>query len=560
MSQCADFFWFKTFYIKRMNHIFIKSMGCASSSPVASSHQASQPCTGKPQESTTAPVIHQVVHPVAHQSHQSHQAHQAPFRSIDSRLIGCPQTLGDEVYNALAFPMLNLPGVIFHPRGRAIGVPVKGFYGLHSDIFLAIEVESGLDSHGRPLKHGPPFDFKLYQVFKPRQKSYWLDAMAHEGAGVGMGIGTKALRRPGPAIEALKVEFRNHVTYDETLKRDVGLPKRVLGGALDVRREIKINDKMMPFLPANVRFYLYPGVWANKRRLSIDTVVRAHGWSGVMSWPMCRHGATDSKGQWKGPLHDVWVDDSTEEIYMPLISANGDTYDAYLVVDFDDDNVDMKVIVPVRTPESPLPPFSYQWSLPSNPDCKIKGHVYDTPKQVSLKHLTATHDPRQPDPSRKKAHIGDTKTMLIKMMIQLDDVPFSTLFDQMILDPVALDFGRGCCVSADDTFPHLMSIIQQCQKNAKRTREGDAVQALVPVPALESVPAWSPTGFGHTHEVSFHHENETKVEEVQIRMVQPSAPPLSKTPQSAEDPIPVMIGDQASPPIQVHLGRQGTRV
>jgi hypothetical protein len=391
-------------------------------------------------------------------------------------LIAVPRSKGDETYNALAFPMLGLPGVLFHPKGRAIGVPIKGFDGSFSivaPIYLAIEVESGLDRHGRPIPGGPPFDFKLYQAFRPTQGPLWLDAMAHEGAGVGLGTGSKPL----------KVEFRNHSTYSSRTGLTKGTPKRVLGGQLDVSREIKINDKMMPFMPNDVCFYVYPGDWDLARRLSVDTLVRAHKWSGMMSWTQCRYGCQDSKRQWAGPLHDVWVDDHTEEIYIPIPG-----HDAYLVVDFDDSNVDMKVVVPVRQDSDPLPPFAFQWTLPGS-GCKIKGKVYDTPRQVALMHLTRSSS----GDGRYSASVGEDPLHLkIKMMIQLDDVPFDTLFSHMILDSIPLNFEGGRRVSAGDVFPHLSSIIQQTQANLRRIEKGEPEANLIPVPPLPDLPAWRP--------------------------------------------------------------------
>jgi len=407
---------------------------------------------------------------------------QAPPPAADPRLVARPNCLGEEVYNALAWPLLALEGVIFHPRGLAIGVPAPRF---GSCIYMVIEVE----------KDGRRYDFKVYQVAREGEASMWLDAMSHASAGVG--------RRGMSSTKPVKVEFRNHSQFNPA-KGEEGRPARVLGGQLLVRREIKINDVKLPFLPDDINFFVYPATWDRRSRISVESIVSAHGWKGMMSWDMCRRGGVDSKGHRSGPLHDVWVNDRTKEIYMPM-----DGQEAYLVVDFDDENVDMKVEVPARTDASAIPPFGFQWDLPKS-GCKIKGIVFEYPKEVTLRHLTSTDG---------AASLGGSRTLHIKTTIQLDDVPFGTRFKEMTVDPVRLDLNGGRGGSAADAFPHLLDVVRQVMAQESRP--------LVPPDPVTHLPIWT--------DAQSDSSDESKDREDYVKTSHPP-PPAANAPSMAGDP------------------------
>lgn len=305
--------------------------------------------------------------------------------------------------------MLNLDpsNVIFDPLRRAIGVRAKGIAPF---IWLAIEVEDD----------GRCFDFKLYQEVVEGQSSLWLDAMSHTSAGVS---------RRSTEQKAIKVEFRNYSDFFQG-RGESGAFRQVLSNQLWVRREIKIDDVHLPFMPSDMTFFTYAGQWA-ERSLSVDAITRKHGWKGMMSWRDCQR-----------CLSKVWINQATEEIYFALM----DRPRTYLVVDFDNDNVDMKVNILVDHEDDPLPSTSFQWNLEGS-SCKVKGRLYHIPKKVRLGHLD-------------NGRITEEKDVLLKMSIQLDDVPFGTLFKEMQVFPVDLNLQSAQEVSAADAFPHLLKIVR----------------------------------------------------------------------------------------------------
>eukprot|EP00026_Physarum_polycephalum_P014149 Phypoly_transcript_14628.p1 GENE.Phypoly_transcript_14628~~Phypoly_transcript_14628.p1 ORF type:complete len:187 (+),score=30.60 Phypoly_transcript_14628:417-977(+) len=133
---------------------------------------------------------------------------------------------------------------------------------------------------------------------------------------------------------------------------------------------------------------------------SLDVVVEDHGWEGAMDWP------TASKA-----LKEVELNMETEEIFIKRD-------DAFIVVDFDDNDVDIKCLV-LDTKENAEVAYDF---LYTGPDVKKTSEVYIPAKPI----LNGKYQ--------------------IQRKLELDDVPFGTPFDMMklmkfpITAPVQVNF------------------------------------------------------------------------------------------------------------------------
>lgn len=172
----------------------------------------------------------------------------------------------------------------------------------------------------------------------------------------------------------------NHVT--KVRRRDVsdGIP---FYSNMVFYQEVKLND--VPFWEDLNQLQLMVMTKKLEEEVNLDKVVSNHGWKGAMGW-------RDASAK----LHGVELDRQKEEIFMPMPGS-------FVVVDFDADNVDMKVAV-LDVPENAN--MSFDLTLFGN-DVKKTSEVFRPSKNVLGKYV-------------------------VQRMLELDDVPFGTAFKDMV--------------------------------------------------------------------------------------------------------------------------------
>ncbi|KAJ3280857.1 hypothetical protein HK104_000358 [Borealophlyctis nickersoniae] len=175
-------------------------------------------------------------------------------------------------------------------------------------------------------------------------------------------------------------------------RRSCTTPTPIKSTSLSYYEEIKLDD-----VPASADFSQLV-IWQFKKEvvetLSLDSVVREHGWKGAMSF------TTASKA-----LRGVQIEQAEEAIYMPLAQGN-----CFLVVDFDESDVDMKCLV-LDTPANANTAYDLAIRGPYN---KKTSDVYVPSKPVLGGKYRATR------------------------RTELDDVPYGTSFGTMEWSKYAL--------------------------------------------------------------------------------------------------------------------------
>lgn len=155
-------------------------------------------------------------------------------------------------------------------------------------------------------------------------------------------------------------------------------------GPLVVYEEIKVDD-----LSVMADFSNLVIQWGSRRfldRVALDIITTRYGWKGRLSFPDAAR-----------VLHGVQIDHSTQSIFMPW-------EDWVLVVDFDPQGVDMKALVP----DSPVNRSRFF-------DMGYRGGV-----------VKKNFDLYQPP----RFFVGQA----MSRRVELDDVPYGTLFKDMFLD------------------------------------------------------------------------------------------------------------------------------
>ncbi|KAJ3300615.1 hypothetical protein HK104_009272 [Borealophlyctis nickersoniae] len=241
------------------------------------------------------------------------------------------------------------------------------------------------DSVVRRLQHIPGFQFnamdkKLYVPF-PLGWGPLLLGLEFEGSRIDVKVYQIA-----PATE-IYLDMALTTAQKTKIRRRsaAGQPTPIESTSLSYYEEIKLDD-----VPASADFSQLV-IWRFKKQvletLSLDSVVREHGWKGAMSF------ATASKA-----LRGVHLDQAEEAIYMPLAQGN-----CFLLIDFDKGNVDMKCLA-LETPANAHVAY----------DLAIRGAYNKKTSEVYV-------------PS--KAILGGKYRAMRRT--ELDDVPFGTAFATM---------------------------------------------------------------------------------------------------------------------------------
>lgn len=167
-------------------------------------------------------------------------------------------------------------------------------------------------------------------------------------------------------------------------RRNVKNPFTVHG--YQVYEEIKMND--IPFSvigkPGRVLFFAFQKTLVSEEDLG-KTVVR-HGWAGSMGWVTA-----------SATLKEVELDRKEQEIFMKKD-------DSFIVVDFDQGNVDMKCLV-LDVPQNSEVAYDF---LLKGEDVKKTSEIYSPPKKI----LDGKYS--------------------VQRKLELDDVPYGTPFANMI--------------------------------------------------------------------------------------------------------------------------------
>jgi hypothetical protein len=172
----------------------------------------------------------------------------------------------------------------------------------------------------------------------------------------------------------------NHVTKLRRREVGAGLP---FYSSMVFYEEVKLND--VPFWEDLNQLQIMVMRKKVEEEVNLDTVVSRHGWKGAMGW-----------GDASVKLHGVELDRKQEEVFMPMPGS-------FIVIDFDKDNVDMKVVV-LDIPENAS--MTFDLTLHGN-DVKKTSQVY-RPSMMALGKY----------PVQRK--------------LELDDVPFGTAFKDMV--------------------------------------------------------------------------------------------------------------------------------
>jgi hypothetical protein len=171
-----------------------------------------------------------------------------------------------------------------------------------------------------------------------------------------------------------------HVTK---LRRREGTSGVPFYGNMVYYEEIKLDD--VPLWEDLSRLQIMVMRKKVEEEVNLDTVVSRHGWKGAMGW-------RDASAK----LHGVELDRQKEEVYMPMPGS-------FIVVDYDADNVDMKVVV-LDIPENASTGF----------DLTLHGNVVKKTSQIYNPSIMA---------------LGK---YLVQRKLELDDVPFGTAFKDMV--------------------------------------------------------------------------------------------------------------------------------
>eukprot|EP01006_Ploeotia_vitrea_P004996 TRINITY_DN116007_c0_g1_i1.p1 TRINITY_DN116007_c0_g1~~TRINITY_DN116007_c0_g1_i1.p1 ORF type:complete len:399 (+),score=34.47 TRINITY_DN116007_c0_g1_i1:33-1229(+) len=162
-------------------------------------------------------------------------------------------------------------------------------------------------------------------------------------------------------------------------------PKQIVPG-LDAYEELKMDDVPGGADLARINIFCFDRSAEPVHHTDLAKIVEKHGWQGAMNFNECR-----------SKLKGVEFNVKEEEVIFPL---EGEF--AKLVVDFDDDNVDMKVWV-CESPE--MSTHAFDLTL-SHQEVKKTSSIYSPPRIQREKYRVARR-------------------------LELDDVPYGTAFKDM---------------------------------------------------------------------------------------------------------------------------------
>lgn len=156
---------------------------------------------------------------------------------------------------------------------------------------------------------------------------------------------------------------------------------------------VKMKDmkgrKISEWDPSKLFIKMY--VITNMVQTDLEKIVSAGGWVGSMNYALCKEKLLKNK---------VEFDDHTEEVFFSVPVSN----QINLVVDFDKNNVDMKAIIISSVPKL------IGLHMVTAKRNKFYSVMYNVPKLVC---------------NRRKGAL---------LEVQLDDVPYGTLFKDMLLN------------------------------------------------------------------------------------------------------------------------------